>query len=270
MAQLSSVIGSILRDIILAQHEANLYSSALSESYGKDGKVKDFQLPDVVISDMELDLKYGVKSASESQQQFNIRYHQFRQFLKELCTETAKVAISSVVSTVLHSDIKRDDDDKQFFFRLKRETELQKEFTSFLSRNMLNKFHTNLFEAIDTLSGNVKTEVVTAKLMDIVHKKFLYDTDLDDLFDGKDGKQLREEASQNARQAIEGLVTQLSRDANFKKHKTFPLLDVAVTADELMNMPEEAIHSFKLKFSPSNVSITQVEENPEPEDFVMH
>lgn len=52
MAQLSSVIGSILRDIISAQHEANLYSLSLSENYGKDGKVKDFQLPGVFISDI--------------------------------------------------------------------------------------------------------------------------------------------------------------------------------------------------------------------------
>ena len=66
MAQLSSVIGSILRDIVSAQHEANLYSLSLGDSYGKDGKAKDFQLPNVMVSDMELDLKYGVKSASES------------------------------------------------------------------------------------------------------------------------------------------------------------------------------------------------------------
>lgn len=85
MAQLSSVIGSILRDIVSAQHEANLYSLSLGDSYGKDGKAKDFQLPNVMVSDMELDLKYGVKSASESQQQFNIKYDKFRQFLKELC-----------------------------------------------------------------------------------------------------------------------------------------------------------------------------------------
>ena len=48
MAQLSSVIGSILRDIVSAQHEANLYSLSLGDSYGKDGKAKDFQLPNVM------------------------------------------------------------------------------------------------------------------------------------------------------------------------------------------------------------------------------
>ena len=107
MAQLSSVIGSILRDIVSAQHEANLYSLSLGDSYGKDGKAKDFQLPNVMVSDMELDLKYGVKSASESQQQFNIKYDKFRQFLKELCEQVARVAISSAVTTVMTSDIER-------------------------------------------------------------------------------------------------------------------------------------------------------------------
>lgn len=33
MAQLNVILGSIMRDIILAQHEANLYSYALREQY---------------------------------------------------------------------------------------------------------------------------------------------------------------------------------------------------------------------------------------------
>ena len=135
MAQLSSVIGSILRDIISAQHEANLYSLSLSENYGKDGKVKDFQLPGVFISDMELELKYGVISTNENLEQFNIKYNKFRQFIKSLCEEAAKVAVTSAVSTVLESDIERDEENKMFFTRLKRETELNRSFQRFLSRN---------------------------------------------------------------------------------------------------------------------------------------
>lgn len=43
MAQLNHILGSVMRDIIMAQHEANLYSCALREQYGRDGKVKDFR-----------------------------------------------------------------------------------------------------------------------------------------------------------------------------------------------------------------------------------
>ena len=256
MAQLSSVIGSILRDIVSAQHEANLYSLSLGDSYGKDGKAKDFQLPNVMVSDMELDLKYGVKSASESQQQFNIKYDKFRQFLKELCEQVARVAISSAVTTVMTSDIERNEGEKHFFERLKKENKLHQEFCTFLSRNMRNSFRNNLYDAVDSSNGSVNNDV-------------LYDTDLDDLFAGEDGEKLRDTAEKNIIKAMEAIVKKLSVDANFKSLHSFPQLDVAITADELMNMPEEAIHSFKIKFSPRNYSVSQTDDDSLLEDFVM-
>lgn len=269
MAQLRSVIGSILRDIISAQHEANLYSLSLGDSYGKDGKAKDFQLPNVMVSDMELELKYGVINASESQQQYNIKYDKFRRFLKELCEQTARIAISSAVTTVLTSDIVRDEADIRFFERLKQENKLLKEFTSFLSRNMRNSFRSNLFDAVDGSNGAVKKEVVMARLLDVVRKKFLYDADLDNLFADEDGEKLRDATEKNIAKAMDTVVTRQSIDANFKSLRSFPQLDVAITADELMNMPPEAVHSFKLRFSPRNYSISQIEDDTLLEDFVM-
>ena len=269
MAQLSSVIGSILRDIVSAQHEANLYSLSLGDSYGKDGKAKDFQLPNVMVSDMELDLKYGVKSASESQQQFNIKYDKFRQFLKELCEQVARVAISSAVTTVMTSDIERNEGEKHFFERLKKENKLHQEFCTFLSRNMRNSFRNNLYDAVDSSNGSVNNDVVISRLTDVVRKKFLYDTDLDDLFAGEDGEKLRDTAEKNIIKAMEAIVKKLSVDANFKSLHSFPQLDVAITADELMNMPEEAIHSFKIKFRPRNFSVSQTDDDSLLEDFVM-
>lgn len=269
MAQLSSVIGSILRDIISAQHEANLYSLSFGDSYRKDGKAKDFQLPNVMVSDMELELKYGVKSASESQQQFNIKYDKFRQFLKELCEQAARVTISSGVTTVMTSDIERHEGEKRFFERLKNENKLHQEFCAFLSRNMRNSFRNNLYNAVDGTTGVVNTEFLVNGLTDVIRKKFLYDTDLDALFAGDDGEKLRNTAEANIIKAVDAIVKKLSQDANFKSLHSFPQLDVAITADELMNMPEEAIHSFKIKFSPRNYSISQTDDDTLLEDFVM-
>lgn len=269
MTQLSSVIGSILRDIISAQHEANLYSLSLSESYGKDGKTKDFQLPNVMLSDMELELRYGVLNASENQEQYNIKYSKFRQFIKELCNEAARTAITSAVSVILTSGINRNDEDKIFFRRLRQENELQKSFHDFLRRNMRRSFNHSLYEAIDTKTGKVLTDVVVAKLMETVRKQFLYDTDLDNLFAASDGKALRDTAEKEVHAALETLVTRLSEEISFKRIKSFPQLDVAVTADELSKMPEEAIHTFKLKFSPTNCNVTLLEDEEDLEDFVM-
>lgn len=269
MAQLNLVIGAILRDIISAQHEANLYSISLNESYGKDGKAKDFQLPNVVLSDMELELKYAVVGTSDNQEQYNISYSRFRRFIKELCGEAAKTVITSVISSILTSSIQRNEDDKQFFYHLKQEEELNRRFNTFLSHNMLNAFANGLYESVDGSTGNVKVDVVCKKLMNIVRRKFLNDNDLDSLFSDTDGKALRQEADENAQAALEGLVKKMSEDANFKRRKTFPVLDVAVTASELEQIPEEAVHSFKLKFCPTAVTMSEPDEEADLEDFVM-
>lgn len=269
MAQLKSVIGSILRDIISAQHEANLYSLALSDTYGKDGKATDFQLPNVMVSDMELELKYGVKSASESQQHFNIMYDKFRQFLKETAAEVAKVAITSVSFTVINSKIDRKEIDIHFFNRLQQEEHLQREFQAFISRNLRNAFRNNLYDAVDSGSGTAKTGVLITKFMDVIRKKFLYDSDLNAIFAGEDGMELRKEADENVQNAVTGIVEQLAKDVNFKSLKSFPQLDVAITSDELVSMPEEAIHSFKLKISPRSYAISQLDDDEFLEDFVM-
>lgn len=269
MAQLSSVIGSILRDIISAQHEANLYSISLSECYGKDGKTKDFQLPNVMLSDMELELKYGVIGAAENKEEHNIKYSKFRQFIRDLCSDAAKSAIASVTSVILTTDIQREEDDKKFFYRLKQEEELNREFLQFLTRYLRAAFNQNLHESIDAESGKALPEKITDKMMDVIRKKFIDDNDLVSLFSGTDGKMLKSSVDEVVRASLLDLVTRAAGDTSFKRTKTFPKLDVAVTADELAKMPEDAIHSFKLKFTPTTCTLTTIEEAEDLDDFVM-
>lgn len=269
MAQLNSIIGSILRDIISAQHEANLYSYSLSESYGREGKVKDFQLPGVVISDMELELKYGVLSTAENQEQYNIRYGKLRQFIRNLCPQCAQAAMTAAIQDVLVKDTTRPPHQKRFFQHLEQHGDVYKQFLSFLTRNMNNAFTGTLYEIVDKGSGGLLTEVILDKQMEVIRKRFLYDTDLDPLFDGTDGKQLREQITTDIRMALDGLIRQEAKGGNFKRTKTFPQLDVAVTADELAQMPEEAIHSFKLKFTPTTCNISSLDEDDQLNDFDM-
>lgn len=269
MAQLSSVIGSILRDIISAQHDANLYSISLNESYGKDGKARDFQLPNVILSDMELELKYAVIGADENQEQSNISYSRFRRFINDMCSEASTVAINSVTFAILNTSIRREEENKRFFYHLKRDEELHKRFRSFIMRNMRKAFDNNLHESIESKTGKVEIDLVLDKLMDVVRMKFLNDSDLDLLFQDTDGKALKQEADDAAQSALETLVKRLSNGVCFKRTKTFPMLDVAVTADELERCPVDAIHSFKLKFSPTTVDISEPETEDDLDNFVM-
>lgn len=50
---------------------------------------------------------------------------------------------------------------------------------------MRNSFRNNLYDAVDSSNGSVNNDVVISRLTDVVRKKFLYDTDLDDLLPEK-------------------------------------------------------------------------------------
>lgn len=60
MVKLKEVIASVLRDVIEAQHEANLLTEALSEEYGENGLPKHLLVPAVNIGEMEITLKYAI------------------------------------------------------------------------------------------------------------------------------------------------------------------------------------------------------------------
>lgn len=74
MAQLQSIISSVLRDVLVAQHEANIYSMSLCESYRKDGHTELFPLPAIAIGEMELEIRYGIKAVAAQSIQFEINY----------------------------------------------------------------------------------------------------------------------------------------------------------------------------------------------------
>lgn len=66
MVKLKDVIASVLRDVIEAQHEANLLTEALSEEYGKDGLPRHLLVPTVNIGEMEITLKYAIVNDGDS------------------------------------------------------------------------------------------------------------------------------------------------------------------------------------------------------------
>lgn len=269
MAQLHSIIGSILRDIIAAQHEANLYSCSLSESYGKEGRTRDFQLPGVVISDMELELKYGVNSSEENRDHFNIKLGKTRAFIREICHECAKIALLSSVATVLDKDTTRPMEQKSFFANVRNNSDVNRQFLTFLSRNMCNAFNGSIKDIVNHDTGELITDKVCEKIMTTLKKKFYFDSDLDSLFEGTDGEALRYRLITEVTALIQTKITFDAQDENFKSKRSFPQLDVAITSDELMKLPEEAIHSFKLKFSPTACTITTLDEENWLEDFEM-
>lgn len=270
MAQLHSIIGSILRDIISAQHEANLYSYSLSEAYGKEGKVRDFQLPSVAISDMELELKYGVLSSEAKAEEYNIRYGKLRQFMHELCKNCSKIAIRTGTEQLLRrnasKEISLSREYRSFFENLSEDEKSYNELMTYQTRAMVSSFAGVLYEIIDSETGTLKKDAILDRLMSVVNKKMLYDADMSEVFEVEGGNQQRTEIADCIRKALGSFIEVEIKDENFKRTKSFPQLDVAVTSDELSKMPEEAIHSFKLKFTPTTGTIVPSDDDDAIDD----
>lgn len=87
MAQLSTIISSILRDMIVAQHEANMYAMSLEDVYKQNGRLEQFALPTVAVGEVELDLRYGVKSDSAQTEQYEINYPLLRKVAKQISVD---------------------------------------------------------------------------------------------------------------------------------------------------------------------------------------
>ena len=76
----------------------------------------------------------------------------------------------------------------------------------------------------------------------------------DTLINDPDGS-ARKAMSQRVKSEITTLVPQFCKNRKFKRTKSFPTLNVAVTADELSNLPKESIHTCKLKFTPTSFNV---------------
>ncbi len=266
MAQLHSVIGSILRDIIAAQHEANLYSYSLSESYGKEGKTRDFQLPGVIISDMELELKYGVNSSDENLEQSNLRIGKIKKFIRELSQECAKIVATVALDTISKNTTQKEEI-STVFLDYKQYPDANKQYIIYVARALANSFDGSLRDIVNHETGELLTDVIYDKMTNTLKKKVLNDSANDVLFTGPDGPALRELVATNIYDAIRAEILLQAKDENFKQRKTFPQLDVAITSDELSKLPEEAIHSFKLKFSPTTCNITELDDSSWIDNF---
>ena len=102
MAQLSTIISSILRDMIVAQHEANMYAMSLEDVYKQNGRLEQFALPTVAVGEVELDLCYGVKDDSVQTEQYEINYPQLRKVAKHVSKDCANAIVDRSLP-VLHS-----------------------------------------------------------------------------------------------------------------------------------------------------------------------
>ena len=110
MAQLSTIISSILRDMVFAQHQANMYAIALKDIYSKNGRLDNFSLPAVALGEMDFCIQYGITDSSAEVEQYEINYPALRDIVKGIAKSCAKLLLDSTIpifSEVLQTKLQK-------------------------------------------------------------------------------------------------------------------------------------------------------------------
>lgn len=256
MAQLSKIVGSILRDMIVAQHEANMYAAELSEAYRKDGRMEKFQLPTVSFGDVELDLKYGIKKVDNMPEQYEADYEYYKHRCDDVSSQLAKVIISAAASVKAQQNDNKEAN--MLLAKLSGQSQLNDKFHAFLSRKILNACHSN-FSILVKEDGSFYNDVLYKVSLDVVVAEFLDNKELNDMIASKKDN-LRNILSVNIEKALSSFIPMLTKNINFNRKKKLPSMEVEVSNAELSKYSKESIHSFQLKIHPNYLPISVIDD----------
>lgn len=260
MAQLSTIISSILRDMVLAQHEANMYAVSLEEVYKKNGRLERFPLPAIAMGEVELNLRYGVTGDSVQTEQYEINYPELRKVSQALGLQLARTAVGSALPVIQTAFPDNDTgEEKSLVAKLAQTPDLQRDFCAFLGRKILKSMQqsgTSLLNA----DGTVNDKVLLNCALTAGEENLLYHKELLGLFSRTGGDIVRERAKEAMQSAIEDLLPKLLKDVNLKRKRIMPSVDVTVNSEELSRLPDECIHTLRFHVSPRNIRLYLDEE----------
>lgn len=255
MAQLSTIISSILRDMIVAQHEANMYAMSLEDVYKQNGRLEQFALPTVAVGEVELDLRYGVKSDSAQTEQYEINYPQLRKVAKQVSKDYAEEIVKSTLP-VLQALFPDDgtNSSTKVLANFAVDDNLKRKYKAFLSRKILKAMQLS-FTSLIKDDGRINEKVLLECILSVCDDKLLGHEDLQVLFNRPSGEETRKEIRKNLETFLKDMMPKILKDINLKRKRIIPSVDVTLNSEELANLPEECIHTLHFHVSPNNIKL---------------
>ena len=255
MAQLSTIISSILRDMIVAQHEANMYAMSLEDVYKQNGRLEQFALPTVAVGEVELDLRYGVKSDSAQTEQYEINYPQLRKVAKQVSKDYADEIVKSTLPVLqaLFPDEGTNSSTK-VLANFAVDDNLKRKYKAFLSRKILKAMQLSFTYLIKD-DGCINEKVLLECILSVCDDKLLGHEDLQVLFNRPSGEETRKEIRKNLETFLKDMMPKILKDINLKRKRIIPSVDVTLNSEELANLPEECIHTLHFHVSPNNIKL---------------
>ncbi|MDE7457212.1 MAG: hypothetical protein K2M96_11015 [Prevotella sp.] len=254
MAQLSTIISSILRDMVNAQHQTNLYTIALKDMYGPNGQLDKFSLPAVALGEMELCIQYGITDSSSAVGLCELNPPALLDATKNVSNACAQLLLDSAISTFNNMMPDNIPEDAKNLITLEKNTEKWNDFSAFLGHKIqetLQRESTTIIKKDGSIDEAALLQIVL-----YVGEEFLLDhKEVQEILDRHINTDYNEQVKAAMMAAIEKELPGLLRDVNAKRKQSIPSVDVCVSSEELAALPNSAIHTFRLQVSPNNINM---------------
>jgi hypothetical protein len=259
MANLKEIIGSVLRDIILAQHQANLFSQSLNESYKQSGRTSGYNRPAVALGDIEMDFRYSIKEGIEETEEEDVNYPEANRYVRYIAHESAELIIKTLVKTVQKSGLDYKGNGYEFIDQLNTNRRYIRQLTKQLFAKLTVDVN-NLLSADKQLDA----AKIEALLLDVAEKELLLDEELKALFSIDVKADLQTTLKKAFQEAIAHelkSIIQESRQVSFRKIQRFGSLQVVVDSEELAKLPESAVQHIKINIVPQKVAKSSADDD---------
>jgi len=265
MAQLNSIIGSMLRDMVLAQHQANLYAASLADFYGKDGALERFPLPGIALGELELDLHYGINgnntpnaNATDSAQ-YEINFSQLRKKLQTIADTYAAIMLSAATATLKRLFPEESSRGDNPLAKFEADAMLKGQYERFLSRKLLEVLRSEFTNILDVQTGQLNKQSMKETITSVGKAEIVNHADLSGLFESREGsKQTLEQAIV---EAVNSSVDASLQSVNLMRRRLMPSVDVTVSSEDLSKLPSDSIQRMRVKLTPRDMQLFEEPDN---------
>ncbi len=253
MAQLNSIIYSVMRDLVLAQHEANMYSASLKEVYTRNGVMQAYSLPTIALGDIEMDIRYGITSANEQVEQYEINYSEVRDRLEGISGNITKAIVSLFIS-YLRQQSYSNVEVSLFVTEFLNNKVSQSNFEQFLNRKIFRMLNGNLSKLLDE-NGDFDNDFLSVIVVQAAKEEFLNNDDFLQISGNIEGLDVIDSLVDQIRNHINVIIPKITKDINCKRVRSKSSMDILINSDELAKLPEECLHSFRFKIKPTSMNM---------------
>lgn len=275
MAQLHEVLSTILIDITKAQHAANVFSRQLSKRYKDDKLLKSFPVPNALISNIDINLKYGVAKDLEfppntpaSEAKLDDSYPSANKFLKIGHIFAANVLdyLIALLKSKILPDLPSQQDKRQKIIK-----SLQSEKIRTCLGNEIGDSLENWYRLLQPNNEEQTINRAIAKVKETISEILLSNEDLKQQLLPSEFSRVLENYQSNFWQKLEAIIKPLIAELFLEEESVIHTsMDVFVDADKLKHLPESAIQSMNLQIQLQNYKcvVTKPGEEEEliPED----